>query len=77
MATITTPSQIIKIEDPFLAALVEALRAKPGSTGLELCEATDADWQSVMWGIEALRECGVDVFGFAGLVGTEFTLSEV
>lgn len=77
MTTIKTPSNIITIHDEFLAALVKALRAKPGSTGLELCEATGADWHSVMWGIEALREGGADVFGFAGLVGTEYTLSEV
>jgi hypothetical protein len=76
MTTITTASQIITIHDEFLTGLVEALRAKPGSTGLELCAATGYDWHSVMGGIEALRDAEADVFAFAGLSGTEYTLSE-
>lgn len=68
--------ETVEVSHPVVVAVVEAMRENPGSTAMELSEASGQSYEEVMESVRVLREAEVGVFEFGGLGDSEFSLDE-
>ena len=64
----------VEVRNPFHIRVLAAIQETPNQTALDIARVLRCDYGEVVVAIEDLRDSGIDIYGRAGFVGTEYSL---